>query len=305
VNRLSPLLSLAACLTATLLTGCPPPPLVAVRPYLAPSADELLRDIQTSQKPLRGLRARAKADVLGTDGRVKVDISLLAARPQLLRLAAENALTGPLLTLATNGESFALLDVRENRYHAGPVSACNMARILGVALHPRQVIEVLLGGVPLLPDAVGAEVGWAEGDGGREVLTLRGGDGLSQVIYLQRQEAASPSGRPHFDVREAEGRDASGQVVWRLRHEGFTDQPLGDRPGAATVRLPGISYIEDPPHHSDIRLRWRERELNPALPGGIFQLERPEGMAVEPDPCQVGAASPLAEPPAAAAPGQQ
>jgi hypothetical protein len=282
---------------AGFLAGCPQP-IVRDRPYAAPTAEELTQAIKKSRAGLFALRARAKADVLSSEGRVKVDNSLVLARPQRLRLAAENSLTGPLVTLATDGTSFQLLDVRQNRYQAGAVSPCNMARILGVALHPSQVLDVLLGSVPLLPDATSAQVSWDGRDGGREVLTLKNDRGLSEVVYLQ---AAAGS----FDVREAEGRDEKGAPVWRLRHENFVAEKLGDGPSAATVRMPSVTYIEDPPHKSDVRLRWRERELNPEIEPGVFELAAPSGVPVEPDVCagQPPAAAPPAAPAASPAGG--
>lgn len=243
-----------------------------IRPYAAPTAAELLAHVQKSRSGLLALRARAKADVMGNQGRIKVDISLIAARPQRLRLAGENSLTGPLLTLATDGTTFQLLDVRENRFQTGAVSACNMARILGIAMHPSQVIEVLMGGVPLLPNPSALEVSWDGRDGGREVLTLRDGRGISEVIYLQAE------GRT-WDVREAEGRDEQGKAVWRLRNEGFA---LLD---GSTLRMPATTYLEDPPHKSDLRLRWREREPNPPLEPEVFHMDAPAGVPVEPDAC--------------------
>jgi hypothetical protein len=272
-----PILRLAAgCLLSGLLLGCPAQ-VIRDRPYAAPTAAELISHIQKSQAGILALRARAKADVFGREGRVKVDISVVAARPQQLRLAGENSLTGPLLTMATDGLTFQLLDVRSNRFQSGAVSACNMSRFLGVALHPSQVIQVLMGGVPLLPSPVASEVSWNGKDGGREVLTLRDARGVSEVISLQAEGKT-------WDVREAEGRDDKGQPVWRLRHEGFAPMALAE--GAPTsVRLPAVTYIEDPPNKSDIRLRWRERELNPALEEGVFRLDAPPGVPTEPDIC--------------------
>lgn len=273
-------LSVASC---WLLSGCPRPP-VLVRPYPTPTAAELVAHVQKGRAGLFALRARAKADVSSSEGSVKVDIAMIAARPQRLRLAAENSLTGPLLTLSTDGEKFQLLDVRQNRFESGVVSPCNMLRILGVGLHPSQVIEVLLGGVPFLANPTGMEVAWDGRDGGREVLTLRNDLGHVEVIALQAE------GRT-WDVREAEGRDATGQIVWRLRHETFNDEPLSNssddaKPASGpTVRLPKVTSIEDPPHKSNVRLRWREREMNPQVNPEIFTMTAPDGMTVSPDVC--------------------
>jgi hypothetical protein len=166
-------------------------------------------------------------------------------------------------------------------------------------MHPKQVIDVLMGGVPLLADPESAAVSWEGRDGGREVLTLKDPRGNSEVIYLQAEQQT-------WDVREAEGKDEKGTTVWRLRHEGFSPVPLetsqndaatsAPAPSAA-VRLPSVTYIEDPPHKSDLRLRWRERELNPQFEEGAFHLDAPPGVPIEPDLCE---APPAAVQPSAA-----
>ena len=249
-----------------------------------------MAQIEKGRQAVQSLRARAKADYVDRGNRIEIDIALLAQRPARLRLAGENALTGPLLTVATDGEQFHLLDVRENRFMRGTVSPCNMSRILGVNFHPSQLIEVVMGGTPLLPDGSAAEVGWDPREGGRDVLTLRDARGVSEAIYLQALPVAAGTGAvagavapSAWDVRAAEGRSADGTVVWRLRHEDYAVQPLGDSPAAPTLRLPGVTYLEDPPHKSDVRLRWREREFNPTLEAGLLQLPAPARVPVAPD----------------------
>jgi hypothetical protein len=58
-----------------------------------------------------------------------------------------------------------------------------------------------------------------------------------------------------------------------------------------------VTYLEDPPRKSDVRLRWREREWNPGIESGLFRLDAPAGVPVEPDTCS------MAPSPAAAAGG--
>lgn len=269
------------------LSGCPQP--LIARPYAAPTPQVLLQRVLKQRDLVQSLRGRAKADYLAERGeRVKVDISVVASRPASLRLAGESTFTGPLLTLATDGEDFQLLDVQRNRFMGGRVNPCNMARLIRVALHPREALDVLLGGAPLLGDAERVEVAWDGHDGGREVLTMT--DPRRYALSV-RLDAA----QQHWDVREAELRDPRGQVLWRVRHEGF--QALGPdgeprkegAPGDAAAdapRLPSVTYIEDPPNKADVRLRWREREVNPALEGGLFKLAAPPGVPTEPDVCQ-------------------
>jgi hypothetical protein len=266
-----------------------------------------LAQLQRGRAQTQTLRARAKADYMDRGQRIKIDLAMLAERPQRLRLAGENSLLGPLLTVATDGSEFHLLDVRENRFLRGQVNPCNMSRILGLSFHPSQLIEVLMGGTPLLSDFTESEVSWDPREGGRDVLTLRNAHGVSEIIRLQRLPTplagpAASAGPGLWDVREAEGKNAAGTVVWRLRHEDFSFQRLpadagGDSGGDATqaagsLRLPGVTFLEDPPRKSDVRLRWREREWNVALDAKLFQLDAPAGVPVEPDTCSLPAAAP-------------
>ena len=296
------------------LTGCPKP--LTLRPYPAPAAAELLGFVRHSHDSVLALRARAKADYLdGSAGRVKIDIGLALAKPNRLRLSGENSLTGPLLTLATDGDDFQLLDVQRNSFMAGKVNPCSMARLIRVALHPREAVEILLGSVPLFADrdVTATELDWSGKNGGREVLTLHDARGRTEVLWLAARMPSAPAaaggGPSGWEVREAEGRDPGGQVVWRVRHEDFAEVPLtadGAASGAVgaaaqparTTRLPATTFIEDPPHKSDVRLRWRERELNPSLEPGVFHLDAPAGIPTEPDLCAgaVPAASPSPAP---------
>lgn len=262
-----------------LLAGCPPP---AARPYPPPTAQALLAHLRVHTAALLALSATAKADYLDGKDRVKITVSLLAARPDRLRLSGESTLTGPLVTLATDGKEFQLLDVQHGRFLAGDASPCNVARLIRVELPPADVVAVLLGGVAPLA-AASATVGWDSANGGREVLTLRDEGGRVQVIWLDARER-------RWDVLAAELRDPAGRLLYRVRHEGFAPTPLQPQVEAAqaqgpSVRLPATSYIEDPPHKSDVRLRWRERQPNPSLPDGAFQLTTPAGVSVEAATC--------------------
>lgn len=310
----------ALLLSLLLCAGCPPAA-VSVRPYPAPTAPELLAQLQRSRAQIQTLRAYAKADYMDRGQRVKIDLALLAERPQKLRLAGENSLTGPLLTVATDGNEFHLLDVRENRFLRGQVNPCNMSRILGLTLHPSQLIEVLMGGTPLLPDASESNVSWDPREGGRDVLTLRNARGISEVLRFSRLPSPSTGSGVAaiqspgiWDLREAEGKNAMGTIIWRLRHEDFSWQRI-QAPGSAdsagpqvadatagSVRVPSVTYLEDPPRKSDVRLRWREREWNIAIDAKLFQLDAPEGIPVEPDTCSLPPASPTPAPSPAPSP---
>lgn len=272
------------------LIGCPKP--VALRPYPAPLPTELLSQARQSQQRVQSIKRYGKADVPDDKGgRVKLDIAVAVQRPAKLRLSAESMLAGPLLTLATDGQSYQLLDPQNNRYLSSVVTPCAMARLLRVALPPTVLADVLTGGSPILAGSdLTLDTAWDSQDGGREVLKLADGQGRRQVLYLQAVPGpqALPGAAPPkaFDLVQTELLGSDGQPFLRIRHQRFANQEA-----EPTLRLPKQSQIEDLVGKSEVKLRWKESEVNPALPAELFSLPQPAGIPSDPDPC-VGPQSP-------------
>lgn len=275
-----------------LLAGCPPPQL-AVRAYPPPQAEQLLAHLATARQQIQRLRGRAKADLANHEGRIKVDLWVLAEKPERLRLASENALAGPLLTVATDGGNFSMLDVRNGRFARGVVNACSMGQVLGISLHPSQLIEALFGGTPMLTQPTEFSVSWDGLAGGRDVLRMRDARGVSQQVAFQAQ---TPTGTA-WDVVSAEAQAPDGRILWRLRHE--SHQPV--EKGSAVVRLPGVTYLSDPSRGTEVKLRWRERELDAEIDPALFSLSAPDGLPILPDVCAEAVPAPAPVP--AALPG--
>src|SRR5689334_13402427 len=157
-------------LALLLCAGCPKP---AVRPYAPPTAEQLLTALRERADKLHTLRATAKIDHFANGGeRVRVKVTLLLERPGKLRIEADSPLGGALATLTADGQTFSLLDVRNNRFLTGPAKACNVARLIRLAIPPDDVVAVLMGQAPLPASARIKGSSWDPDDGGREVLTL-------------------------------------------------------------------------------------------------------------------------------------
>lgn len=249
------------------LAGCPPKHVE--RPGPPPTAAQLVAHLRDRAAKIARLRTEAKVDYLEQDGqRVKLTMTFLTERSASggkLRIDAENPLGGALAALASDGARFELLDARQNRFLAGEASACNLGRLLRIQLAPGELIDAVDGGAPLLGDPVA--VAWDGSDGGSEVLTLERGD-LRETIKLSPKE---------WDVRWVEVRQA-GAVLYTLEHGEFEAQ--------GAVRFPGRTVITDPRHKADARIRYRARELDPAVPAGAFELAAPAGVAVETVACE-------------------
>ena len=173
---------------------------------------------------MKTLRATAKIDHMAHGGeRVRVKVNMLLARGGKLRFEADSPLGGALATLTSDGQQFSLLDVRSNRFLTGPAKACNVARLIRLAIPPDDIVAVLMGGAPLERNAQG--VSWDPNHGGREVLTLATPDGGQETIELDAHDK-------RWDVMRAERRDAAGRVLWRVTNDGFKDHD--------GVRLPDV-----------------------------------------------------------------
>ncbi|MFO0620124.1 MAG: DUF4292 domain-containing protein [Polyangia bacterium] len=260
------------------LIGCPKP--VVLRPYPAPPPIELLLQARQSHQRVQSIKLYGKADVPDDKGgRVKLDISVAVQRPAKLRLSAESVLAGPILTLATDGQRYQLLDSQNNRYLSSVVTPCAMARLLRVALPPTVLADVLTGGVPVLEgENLAIDTAWDSQEGGREVLKLTDGQGRRQVLYLQAVAGQAPP--KDFDVVQSELMGSDGRPFLRIRHQRFADQDVTPK-----LRLPKQSHIEDLVGNSEVKLRWKESEVNPTLPSELFSLQQPAGIPNDLDPC--------------------
>jgi hypothetical protein len=251
------------------LAGCPPPPVA--RPYPPPTVNELLAALRARQTQVRSLRANAKVDALGDGGqRGKVKVAMLVERGGKLRFEVDSPLGGTLAYLTSDGERFALLDVRQNRFLVGPANACNVGRLIRVTLPPDDIVEALLGGAPLDGEPAPGGVGWDPSHGGREVLTLRAPDGGSETIELDARDR-------RWDLVSATRKDAAGKLLWRISDGNFQDR--------GGIRMPETIHVEDPPHKADAIIKFRSQEPNAQIDESLFRLQPPEGIAPEEASC--------------------
>jgi len=241
-----------------------------VRPYPPPSANELMAALRGRAEHLKTLRATAKIDYMANGGdRVRAKANILLARGGKLRIELDSPLGGSLATLTTDGQQFSLLDVRANRFLTGPAKACNVARLIRVALPPDDIVAVLMGGAPLGGTIKGTS--WDPNNGGREVLTLGLPDGGEQIIKLDGRDK-------RWDVVRTERRDAAGKVQWFVTADGFKDHEGG-------VRLPDVLDVVEPAHGADVELKLRSVEPNLELKDELFRLPAPERITPEPADC--------------------
>jgi hypothetical protein len=249
------------------------------RPYPPPPVAELRDLLVARQSGVSTIDGMARATSwLGGD-RIRATVFMLVERGGRLRLSAEVALQGTVAVLATDGERFALLDVRKNELRRGPACPANIASLIRIPLGPADVAAIFLGDARLpapAADPAGAAsdadtVEW-DGDAGTDVLVIRRGDG--QLRYSFWRPASGGAAR--LVGAAATGRD--GRPVWRVAFEEFVDvAPAG---GGAARPLPQvIHYAEGSGSFDDgVEIRFKDRTLNGKFAADAFSLATPPGV---------------------------
>jgi hypothetical protein len=261
-----PLLARAGLVMALLAgASCTHMPPVA-RPYPAPSAEQLAGLLAARATAVRAMNARARATSWLGGERVRATVLMLVTRDGHLRFEAEVSLQGTVATLATDGQTFTLLDARKNELSRGPACPANVASLLRIPLAPADVAAITLGDVRRPPEAtVTSSVTW-DSASGTDVLEL-----VTPVqtlhVFFARHGAA-------IDLVGAEAL-VGGKRRWRTSYEDFAN--------TAAARLPTtIRFAEGTGSYDDgVEIKLKDRELNGTPPDGAFTLTPPPGVTVK------------------------
>lgn len=241
-------------------------------------ADEALDSRRLAVLPLEAFRAEARIDQREGGRRIRGTVLMIIERPDRVRIDAMTRL-GPAATLTSDGERFALLDLRASRFFAGGSCASNVARGLGVAIEPAELVRLLVGDTPrfaggsatIEPKRGGYRIVIAADDGGRQVIELG--------LPAEDLDAAPEAQRPRLESSTVY--DASGKR--RLKVTFGAHRPV--RVGDETLSLPHEIRLVEAAEGSDILLRYKSIEPLDEVPEGAFDQIAPAGLAVEHLPC--------------------
>ena len=263
---IAPVLLLAACAGAS----CP-----AQRFETASAA---LSAHAAMREPARVIRAEARVDRRDSEGRIRGTVLMFLERPDRVRFDAMTQL-GPAAILTSDGTTFALTDLREERFLVGPTCASNIERLLGLPLEGREVTQLLLGDTPRI-EAQGEEIAC---EGGSYRVTLRGADGRTQTLQLevQQEDVALPPDRQRMRLLRTEVHAADGSLEWRVTwsdHQSVSG-------GGENVVLPFRIHFEHPSRGIDTLVRFQRIDLNVEVPADAFVQEPRPGLPVETVEC--------------------
>jgi hypothetical protein len=262
---------------SVLLVGCASVPKPA-QPFTSAGEALTLHALMRSQ--LHAIRAEARVDQRGDQGRIKGTVLMYVLRPGLVRFDAMTQF-GPAAILTSDGQRFAYADLRNHRFLEGATCPYNIARLLNVPLSVEQTTELLLGGTPVLPGSMAA-IGWHP-DGYYHVR-LRAPDGKRQEVDLGIGEGDSdkPPSRQRLRLLRSEVYDAKGNTIWRLTYDDY--RPIAR--GTYRVTMPFLVRVEQPTAGRDTLIRFKEVALDPDVPASAFSQQPRPGMDVEEATCE-------------------
>ncbi|MCC6748082.1 MAG: DUF4292 domain-containing protein [Deltaproteobacteria bacterium] len=252
--------------------------LTVVRPYPPPKPEAVLAAIEARGRSVRTLRAEARMTHETAQGKVKATVRMLAEAGGKLRFDVVSPFDTPLATLVADGKEFALLDAQQNRHFHGPAAACNLARLLRVALEPNDVVRVLAGATPVIAHQR-RQLAWDD-RAGVEVLTLHG----AQHTQLIELEAGVEGGRPRWEALRSEVRGAKGEVILRIVAK--EHQTVGG------VRLPSLLEVSQPTLGTSLELTFKQQEVNVTLPAAAFELPAAGGLPSQRVECHTALRTP-------------
>lgn len=218
---------------------------------------------------IRSIRATARADQWGREGRTRGTILMFVERPDRVRFDVMTQF-GPAAILTSEGDRFCYSDLKKGKYFQGLTCPRNIERLLGVRMLPQKLIQFLLGGTPVLEDAEGS----IQCTDGAYRISLKAPSGHRQEVDLAVEESDlhAPKDKQRLHLLRSEMYASDGRTLWRVTYSDY--QPI---PTMRTKALmPMEVRIEQPTKGMDIKIWFKEMEINPIIPSSAFtQNPRP------------------------------
>jgi hypothetical protein len=261
------------------LVGCTACGGVPAPKYPHTAADRALELHRLVREQVPSIRAEARVEQRGNQGRIKGTVYLLVERPSRVRFDVMTQF-GPIAILTSDGARFAFSDLREKRFLTGETCPANIARLLNVSLSAEQTVLLLLGGTPVI-EHVKSSVAWDSE--GFYRFVLHAADGQRQEVDLEVPEAhlQLPTERQRLVLRRSELFDARGRSVWRALYDDYRSLSTG----GVRTDLPYSVDVTQETAGTETRIRFKDVAVDTGLPGDAFVQMPAPGMTIEEATC--------------------
>jgi hypothetical protein len=238
--------------TVCTMIGCATVTPPAAKPQLPAKqwpTGELIKSLGERQKQFRSLRALARLDYAGPDGKGNVQEAVLVQRPDRLRLETLTFL-GAVLIVTVNDREIIGYHPREGIFVRGPRTKENLLRYTQIPLELAEMTALLLG---LPPVDTGAQLRQ------EETTLVFSSNGRKQDSVTFDAQTPVPTKWERFN-------DA-GAVELSAQFSDYVSTPAG--------LFPSRIQIEAHLQKRKLEIRYQQPEINASLPPEIFTQERP------------------------------
>jgi len=239
-----------------LLAGCPQGAHVSAPADALTDAGSVLALVADQSARKQRLVVEARISYYGDEGARKAKAIILARRPAALHVSALSPTDDMVAVLASDGERFTSFQRGSEVCYAGRSCPENVGRFSLFPMEGSQLVDVLVGGVPFIA-AIESRVSW-DAQVGAYRVDLTGAEQLTQRIWV-----AHGTG----DVRRSEVLRAD-KVQLSLTFDDF--KLVGGE------RLPHKIDMKMPERHVDLRVTYRDVELNTVIDDDAFVIPCPD-----------------------------
>lgn len=218
---------------------------------------ELLARVDAAESKAISVRGDARLHVDSRDARGSAGLFVSVAHPALVHLQPLDFFNRPQGVLVSDGTDFTLYSVPENQVLVGPASPPNVSRLLPILIPAEELVAVMLGRAPRLPEAE-PTLSFDE-DAGTYRLELRR-EGVLQTLWVHPE---------HFRVMRSEIRGAPAY-----------DLQFSDFMRTADVALPRHVILASQAGEARLELRYRDVVVNGPLNLTDFEFTPPPGVPV-------------------------
>lgn len=237
------------------------------------------------RRPVRTLRAEATVEQRGRRGRIRGTVFTFLARPDRVRFDAMTQF-GPASILTSDGDSFSLTDLRENRFLTGPTCPQNIARLIGMPLPADALVRILFGETP---EIAATEESIVCSRDGTYRISRRDARGFRQELEfaIRDYDRRAPPEEQRLRLLRAELHNPMGALEWRATYDDYrvVRDPRSDASPKMGVAMPFRVNFEDARNRSEVRVRFRSIDLNVAVPETAFWQSPPPGITPEEVSC--------------------
>lgn len=280
-----------------LLLGCAKSP----PPSQLPNAQAAIDRMRATTSCGNAITADAKIDQFASQGRVRGELLMLAARPDQLRMDVLVPVQGSVATLSSDGKRFALRDLRNSRFYTGPATACNLARLTGVPIPSRVLVNLLLGQATILrhdaPGLAAPTLAWS--GNGYYVVTIAGTQDATEEVHLEPrpEDWGKPWAEQHLRVLDVSVTQR-GVLLYHAQLDGHLAAKMSEITPADAVlgitasgpmcdaELPRRIHVEMPAIEQDVLFRYDSVAWNPPIDGTSFTQPTPTDLPLAEVTCE-------------------